>query len=251
MRTIVTSEHSTRRPADRARRLRDASVVSCASSEALRDQRALGLSRRRRDAHRRDAGLDDVGGRAGYPALTFMAALGAVWRAAVTSATSSRSSASGLASAPARGCGRLRRLPGDATSIPTRCPALDVAPRRGLPAGDHRQPAGRADGGAARAGRPRRRDGDERRDGRRTSRCPSSTASPSCCSVSPTPPRWPTSATDWTTTSTHRPQPACAPIWLKRGPWAAITSEAPPAGTLVVDSLSELVERIGDWWEPA
>lgn len=39
------------------------------------------------------------------------------------------------------------------------------------------------------------------------------------------------------------------PIWLKRGPWAAITTEAPPAGTLVVDSLTELVERIGDWWD--
>jgi hypothetical protein len=36
-------------------------------------------------------------------------------------------------------------------------------------------------------------------------------------------------------------------IWLRRGPWGVIQS--PPDGTapaLVVDSLDELVERIGD-----
>ena len=38
------------------------------------------------------------------------------------------------------------------------------------------------------------------------------------------------------------------PIWLRRGPWAAITDQQPPAGTLVVDSLGELVERIGEAW---
>lgn len=38
------------------------------------------------------------------------------------------------------------------------------------------------------------------------------------------------------------------PIWLRRGPWAAITLNAPPAGTLVVGSLMELVERIDEAW---
>jgi HAD superfamily hydrolase (TIGR01549 family) len=38
------------------------------------------------------------------------------------------------------------------------------------------------------------------------------------------------------------------PIWLRRGPWAAITQDAPPAGTLVVGSLMELVERINEAW---
>lgn len=38
------------------------------------------------------------------------------------------------------------------------------------------------------------------------------------------------------------------PVWLRRGPWAAITTDQPPAGTLVVDSLTELVERIGEAW---
>jgi HAD superfamily hydrolase (TIGR01549 family) len=38
------------------------------------------------------------------------------------------------------------------------------------------------------------------------------------------------------------------PIWLKRGPWAAITTDTPPAGTLVVRSLTELVGRIEEAW---
>jgi HAD superfamily hydrolase (TIGR01662 family) len=38
------------------------------------------------------------------------------------------------------------------------------------------------------------------------------------------------------------------PVWIRRGPWAAITEDAPPAGTLVVDSLTELVERIDEVW---
>ena len=38
------------------------------------------------------------------------------------------------------------------------------------------------------------------------------------------------------------------PVWLRRGPWAAITTDRPPTGTLVVDSLTELVERIGEAW---
>jgi HAD superfamily hydrolase (TIGR01549 family) len=38
------------------------------------------------------------------------------------------------------------------------------------------------------------------------------------------------------------------PIWIRRGPWAAITTEVPPRGTLVVDSLVELVERIDEAW---
>jgi HAD superfamily hydrolase (TIGR01549 family) len=38
------------------------------------------------------------------------------------------------------------------------------------------------------------------------------------------------------------------PVWIRRGPWAAITADAPPPGTLVVDSLTELAERIGEAW---
>jgi HAD superfamily hydrolase (TIGR01662 family) len=38
------------------------------------------------------------------------------------------------------------------------------------------------------------------------------------------------------------------PVWIRRGPWAAITDDVPPAGTLVVDSLNELVERIDEAW---
>ena len=37
-------------------------------------------------------------------------------------------------------------------------------------------------------------------------------------------------------------------VWLRRGPWALIQAEAPPAGTLVIDSLTELAERIGECW---
>jgi HAD superfamily hydrolase (TIGR01549 family) len=38
------------------------------------------------------------------------------------------------------------------------------------------------------------------------------------------------------------------PVWLRRGPWAAIQTEGVPAGTLIVDSLTELVDRIGEAW---
>jgi HAD superfamily hydrolase (TIGR01662 family) len=37
-------------------------------------------------------------------------------------------------------------------------------------------------------------------------------------------------------------------VWLKRGPWAYLARDAPPAGVLAVGSLSELVDRIADWW---
>lgn len=36
------------------------------------------------------------------------------------------------------------------------------------------------------------------------------------------------------------------PVWVKRGPWGIIINDAPPAGTLVVRSLAEMVERIGE-----
>jgi HAD superfamily hydrolase (TIGR01549 family) len=39
------------------------------------------------------------------------------------------------------------------------------------------------------------------------------------------------------------------PVWIRRGPWAAIQSEPVPPGTLVVDSLLELVERIDEAWQ--
>ena len=35
-------------------------------------------------------------------------------------------------------------------------------------------------------------------------------------------------------------------VWLRRGPWAILVDDAPPPGTLVVASLDELVERIGE-----
>ena len=38
------------------------------------------------------------------------------------------------------------------------------------------------------------------------------------------------------------------PVWIRRGPWAAITDDKPPAGTLIVDSLLELVERMDEVW---
>ena len=38
------------------------------------------------------------------------------------------------------------------------------------------------------------------------------------------------------------------PVWLRRGPWGVIGGGEIPDGTLVVDSLSELVERIPEWW---
>ncbi len=39
------------------------------------------------------------------------------------------------------------------------------------------------------------------------------------------------------------------PVWIRRGPWAAITTDTPPPGMLVVDSLAELVERIEEAWQ--
>ena len=38
------------------------------------------------------------------------------------------------------------------------------------------------------------------------------------------------------------------PVWIKRGPWAAITTDVPPSGTLVVESLTELIGRIDELW---
>jgi HAD superfamily hydrolase (TIGR01662 family) len=38
------------------------------------------------------------------------------------------------------------------------------------------------------------------------------------------------------------------PVWIRRGPWAAITDDRPPVGTLIVDSLTELVDRIDEAW---
>lgn len=38
------------------------------------------------------------------------------------------------------------------------------------------------------------------------------------------------------------------PVWIRRGPWAAITTDTPPPGTLIVNSLDELVRRIDEAW---
>lgn len=37
-------------------------------------------------------------------------------------------------------------------------------------------------------------------------------------------------------------------VWLRRGPWGVIVNEPPPAGTLMIDSLAELVQRVGETW---
>ena len=38
------------------------------------------------------------------------------------------------------------------------------------------------------------------------------------------------------------------PVFLRRGPWGVIGEGEIPAGTLIVDSLTELVERMDGWW---
>ena len=37
-------------------------------------------------------------------------------------------------------------------------------------------------------------------------------------------------------------------VWLRRGPWSVVQREVPAEAALVVDSLDELVERIGSIW---
>ena len=44
-------------------------------------------------------------------------------------------------------------------------------------------------------------------------------------------------------------QAGMRPVWIRRGPWAALNDDAPPEGTLVVNSLAELVERIDEAWQ--
>ena len=39
-------------------------------------------------------------------------------------------------------------------------------------------------------------------------------------------------------------------VWLRRGPWGAISRTAPPQAALVVDSLEEFVDRVRDCWAP-
>jgi HAD superfamily hydrolase (TIGR01549 family) len=38
------------------------------------------------------------------------------------------------------------------------------------------------------------------------------------------------------------------PVWLRRGPWGLIPRERPPEAALVVDSLIELADRMGEAW---
>jgi HAD superfamily hydrolase (TIGR01662 family) len=38
-------------------------------------------------------------------------------------------------------------------------------------------------------------------------------------------------------------------VWLRRGPWGLIVRDDPPAGTVVVDSLTELVGRLDEVWQ--
>ena len=37
-------------------------------------------------------------------------------------------------------------------------------------------------------------------------------------------------------------------VWLRRGPWGVIPTEAPSQAALVVTSLSELVDRVDACW---
>ena len=37
-------------------------------------------------------------------------------------------------------------------------------------------------------------------------------------------------------------------VWLRRGPWGVVPQDVPAEADLVVDSLSELVERIEEAW---
>lgn len=39
------------------------------------------------------------------------------------------------------------------------------------------------------------------------------------------------------------------PVWIRRGPWGVIGGGEIPVGTIVVDSLTELVERIAEVWK--
>ncbi len=39
------------------------------------------------------------------------------------------------------------------------------------------------------------------------------------------------------------------PIWIRRGPWALLVPGSPPPSALIVDSLDDLAERIGGWWQ--
>jgi len=41
------------------------------------------------------------------------------------------------------------------------------------------------------------------------------------------------------------------PVWLRRGPFGVITDSVPAEAVLVVDSLSELVERVDTCWNSA
>jgi HAD superfamily hydrolase (TIGR01549 family) len=41
------------------------------------------------------------------------------------------------------------------------------------------------------------------------------------------------------------------PVWLRRGPWGRIPLDVPAEAALVVDSLTELAERIDEAWEDA
>jgi HAD superfamily hydrolase (TIGR01549 family) len=37
-------------------------------------------------------------------------------------------------------------------------------------------------------------------------------------------------------------------VWLRRGPWGVIGTDPPPDTALIVESLTELVERVGELW---
>ena len=39
------------------------------------------------------------------------------------------------------------------------------------------------------------------------------------------------------------------PVYIRRGPWGVIGGGEIPGGTLVIDSLTELVDRIEGWWQ--
>jgi FMN phosphatase YigB (HAD superfamily) len=37
-------------------------------------------------------------------------------------------------------------------------------------------------------------------------------------------------------------------VWIRRGPWGLIQAASPPSRTIVVDSLTELVDRLDEVW---
>ena len=149
-----------RRSPDLPRRVREGG--SRAAPDLMQPSRALGLPRRRRDAHRRDARLEHMGRPARDSALHLHGRARRGTRArAPTSSRLRPPWPTRLAVALRTSSAPVWRLPGPTTC--TRTPRRrSTVCGRWLPAGDRRQPARRAHGRAACFGRRGRRHGHER-----------------------------------------------------------------------------------------